>query len=192
MGRILANKENSKNIENNKSNINNIFILKAKKEIKIEKVERIIKINKNNANIQNGGSYTENQSNPKTEIILSLPEVENEFVSQSKIRRNVIEISMIQPRNEEIGLPKRLICEEKDPILSKKVELQSKEIMKVGNYFIRVPKEDARITCEYFCDYLNLKDPQYLADINKEIYEDLIRNQVKKVFLYFKNFLYPF
>lgn len=173
---------NSKNDENLKLNRNNILISKAnRKEIKIERVERAIKINKNHTNTLNGTNNDENnECNNITEIIITLPDEKKDKVP-SKSNRVVIELPKKQPRKIEIIPPKRLICEDEVQMVPKIVEQQTKELIKIGNNFIRIPQEDNTGSCEFFCDYLHINDPQYLTDINQEIYRDLIKNQVVKL-----------
>lgn len=190
----LAHNKNVKNFnckkeENNNIKINNILINRAnRKEIKIEKVERVIKINKNQGNISTGTNANNNNNiiitDDKSEIIITLQEKKKEILLVKKSDK-FIEISKKQPRKIEIIPQKMLICQEQEPIISKIVQEGTKEIKRIGNNFIRIPQEEAKRSCDYFCDYLHLNDPKYLTDINKEIYEDLIKNQVKKIYFIF-------
>jgi len=83
-----------------------------------------------------------------------------------------------QPRKIEVISSKKLICQE--AIIPNILEEQTKDFSRIGNDFIRNSQVVAKNSCQYFCDYMHINDPQCLVDINKDIYEDLIKNQVNK------------
>lgn len=185
---------NNNNNFNNKINNKNILKGKANRnEIKIERPERIIKINKNCANAKTGTNAeisNNNENNivltkPKSELIITLREEKNQKeIILVKKNDTVIDVIQRQPRKIEIVLPEKLLCENQESLLSNNVQIQSKEVMRIGNNLVRISQKEFKSSCEFFCDYLHTNNPQYLVDICSEIYGNIIDDQVKSVFVF--------